>query len=90
MHSLSPPSFLLSHSLTLSPTFREQDLESKFKEAFSQSLTVKDERIGQLEARIEEMTSDNSQLRDEMVSLKQQNEKLTQLVKSASPKLGAV
>lgn len=54
---------------------------------------MKDERIGQLEARVEEMTSDNSQLRDEVASLKQQNEKLTQLAsatKSASPKLGAV
>ena len=54
-----------------------QELESKFKEAYSQSLSNKDERIQVLEKRVEEMTLDNSQLRE---TLKKQSEKLKEVV----------
>ena len=56
-----------------------QELESKFKEAYSQSLSNKDERIQVLEKRIEEMIEDNNQLRE---SLKKQTEKLKEVSQS--------
>ena len=53
-----------------------QELESKFKDAYSQSLSNKDERIQVLERRVEEMIRDNTQLREDLTSLRKQNEKL--------------
>lgn len=53
-----------------------QELESKFKDAYSKSLSNKDERIQVLEKRVEEMTVDNSQLRE---TLRKQSEKLKEL-----------
>ena len=56
-----------------------QELESKFKDAYSQSLSNKDERIQVLEKRVEETTLDNNQLREELASLKKQTERLREL-----------
>ncbi len=53
-----------------------QELESKFKDAYSQSLSNKDERIQVLEKRVEETIRDNAQLREDLVNLRKQNEKL--------------
>ena len=53
------------------------ELESRFNEAYSQSLTTKDERIQVLEKRVEEITLENGQLRDELAGLWKQNEKTT-------------
>ena len=61
-----------------------QELESKFKEAYSQSLSNKDERIQVLEKRIDETTADNNQLREELTSTKKQYEKLRELIQASS------
>ena len=61
-----------------------QELESKFKEAYSQSLSNKDERIQVLEKRIDETTVDNNQLREELASTKKQYEKLRELIQASS------
>lgn len=61
-------------------SFRQlQELESKFKEAYSKSLSNKDERIQVLEKRVEEMTEDNNKLRE---SIKKQSEKLKEVTQS--------
>lgn len=68
--SLSPPS-------SLPPSLRQvQDLESKFKDAYSQSLSTKDERIQVLEKRVEETLQDNTQLRADLATLRKQHETL--------------
>ena len=59
------------------------ELESKFKEAYSQSLSNKDERIQVLEKRIDETSADNTQLREELVSTKKQYEKLRELIQAS-------
>ena len=51
-----------------------QELESKFKDAYAQSLSAKDERIQVLEERVEETIRDNTQLRQELAALKKQND----------------
>ncbi len=56
-----------------------QELESTFKEAYSQSLSNKD-HIQVLEKRIDETTVDNNQLREELASTKKQYEKLRKLI----------
>ena len=61
-----------------------QELESKFKEAYSQSLSNKDERIQVLEKRIDETTVDNNQLREELATTKKQYEKLKELIQASS------
>jgi len=53
-----------------------QELESKFKDAYSQSLSNKDERIQVLERRVEEMIRDNTQLREDLTNLRKTNDKL--------------
>ena len=53
-----------------------QELESRFNEAYSQSLSMKDERIQVLERRIEDLTAENEQLKDEISLLKRQNERM--------------
>ena len=53
-----------------------QELESRFNEAYSQSLSMKDERIQVLERRIEDLTGENEQLKDEASLLKRQNERM--------------
>lgn len=63
-----------------------QELESKFSEAYSKSLTTKDERIQVLEKRVEEMTADNSLLREETVTLRRQSERLAQQAAQANKK----
>lgn len=52
------------------------ELESRFNEAYSQSLSMKDERIQVLERRIEDLVSENEQLKDEISLLKRQNERM--------------
>lgn len=46
------------------------DLGTKFDEALSQSLSIKEERINQLEGRLTEIIRENESLRSEMSSLK--------------------
>jgi hypothetical protein len=53
-----------------------QELEGRFNEAYSQSLSMKDERIQVLERRIDDLVSDNEQLKDEASLLKRQNERM--------------
>ena len=53
-----------------------QELESRFNEAYSQSLGMKDERIQVLEKRIEDLMADNEQLKDESSLLKRQNKRM--------------
>jgi FtsZ-binding cell division protein ZapB len=53
-----------------------QELEGRFNEAYSQSLSMKDERIQVLERRIDDLVSDNEQLKDEASLLKRQNERI--------------
>ena len=60
-----------------------QELEGKFKDAYSQSLSNKDERIQVLEKRIDETTVDNNQLREDLASMKKQYEKLKELVQAS-------
>ena len=55
---------------------RQMELESRFNEAYSQSLSMKDERIQVLERRIEDLVSENEQLKDEISLLKRQNERM--------------
>ena len=47
-------------------------LETKFDEAYTQSLAVKDERILQLEQRVEETTRENQSLRTDVSSLRKE------------------
>ena len=47
-------------------------LETKFDEAYTQSLAVKDERILQLEQRMEETTRENQSLRSDVSSLRKE------------------
>ena len=54
---------------------QKQELESRFNEAYSQSLSMKDERIQVLERRMEDLVSDNEQLKDEVSLLRRQNER---------------
>ena len=61
-----------------------RELESRFKDTYTQSLTMKDERIQVLEERVDEITADNSQLREEIAALKSKNEKLTQIAAQSS------
>ncbi len=56
-----------------------QELENKFKDAYSQSLSTKDERIQVLEKRVEETIRDNSQLREELTALRKQHDRLKEL-----------
>ena len=58
----------------LSHRRKVQELESKFKDAYAQSLSAKDERIQVLEERVEETIRDNTQLRQELAALKKQND----------------
>ena len=53
-----------------------QELESKFNNAYSQSLSTKDERIHVLEKRVEETIRDSTQLREDLVAARKQNEHL--------------
>ena len=53
-----------------------QELESRFNEAYSHSLSMKDERIQVLERRMEDLVSDTEQLKDEASLLRRQNERL--------------
>ena len=53
-----------------------QELENKFKDAYSQSLSTKDERIQVLEKRVEETSRDNAQLREDLATVKKQNDQL--------------
>lgn len=53
-----------------------QELESKFNDAYSQSLSTKDERIQVLEKRVEETIRDNTQLREDLMEIRKQNERL--------------
>ena len=63
-----------------------QELESRFNKAYSQSLSMKDERIQVLERRMEDLTSDNEQLKDEALLLRRQNERMQRKTSaSASP-----
>ena len=48
------------------------NLEAKFDEAYAQSLAVKDERISQLEQRVEETTHENQSLRNDVSSLRKE------------------
>ena len=61
-----------------------QELESKFKETYSQSLTTKDERIHVLESRVEEITEDNAQLREELKSMKRHNERMKEMAQGTT------
>ena len=49
-----------------------QELESRFNEAYTQSLTTKDERIAVLEKRAEDNKAENELLKDEVTSLRKQ------------------
>ena len=62
-----------------------QELESRFNEAYSQSLSMKDERILVLERRLEDLSGDNEQLKDEASLLKRQNERLQRRNSASSP-----
>ena len=62
-----------------------QELEGRFNEAYSQSLSMKDERIQVLERRMEELVSDNEHLKDEASLLKRQNERLQRKNSTSSP-----
>ena len=48
------------------------NLETKFDEAYTQSLAVKEERISQLEQRVEETTRENQSLRNDVSSLRKE------------------
>ncbi len=73
----------LPPSLTPHPQCRQvQELENKFKDAYSHNLSTKDERIQVLEKRVDETIRDNTQLREDLVTLRKQNERL----RSASPR----
>lgn len=47
-----------------------QELESKFKEFYSQSLSNKDDRIKVLDSRIEELTDENNHLKEDLKELR--------------------
>ena len=53
-----------------------QELESKFNDAYTQSLSTKDERIQVLEKRVEATIKDNTQLREDLMAIRKQNERL--------------
>lgn len=53
-----------------------QELESRFNEAYSQSLSMKDERIQVLERRIDDLLGENEKIKDEASLLKRQNDRL--------------
>ena len=73
------PSSSLLLLLLLTLAHRQmQELESRFNEAYSQSLSMKDERIQVLEKRQEDLTAANEQLKDEVTLLRRQNERLLQ------------
>lgn len=48
------------------------NLETKFDEAYSQSMAVKEERIAQLEQRLEESMQENQTLRGDVTSLRKE------------------
>ena len=62
-----------------------QELECRFNEAYSQSLSMKDERIQVLEHRMEDLMRDNEQLKDEASLLRRQNERLQRRSSTSSP-----
>lgn len=47
-----------------------QELESKFKDFYSQSLSNKDDRIKVLDSRIEELTEENNHLKEDLKDLR--------------------
>ena len=49
-----------------------KELQDKMDEAHSHSLAIKEERIGQLEARLEEVNHENQTLREDLSSLRKQ------------------
>ena len=53
-----------------------QELESKFKDFYSKTLSNKDDRIKVLDSRIEELTDENNQLKQEMKELRKAMDKL--------------
>ena len=75
-----------THTHTHTHTHRQmQELESRFNEAYSQSLSMKDERILVLERRLDDLSGDNEQLKDEASLLKRQNERLQRRNSVGSP-----
>ena len=61
-----------------------EELGTKFDEALSQSLAIKEERISQLELRLEESLKENGSLRDDISALRKE------LIKAQANKNGPV
>ena len=62
-----PPTLRSPH-----PPRQLQELESRFNEAYTQSLTTKDDRIAVLEKRADDMKLENELLKDEISTLRKQ------------------
>ncbi len=56
-----------------------QELESKFKDFYSQSLSNKDDRIKVLDSRIEELTDENHQQKQEIKDLRMSIDRLKEV-----------
>ncbi|XP_075060123.1 girdin isoform X3 [Mixophyes fleayi] len=84
----------LLHDEQTSDDSRYKLLESKLESALKKSLEIKEEKIASLEARLEESTNFNQQLRQELKTVKKNYEALKQrqeeerLVQSSPPRPG--